>query len=74
MSVSSFRTECWNVCASDIARKTHNPIRSIVENIVVEPNSSKPLIALSIGISRTDFPLVSVSIDRSSYFIVQRTN
>lgn len=26
------------------------------------------------GISRTDFPLVSVSIDRSSYFVVQRTD
>lgn len=48
MSVSSFR-EHWNVCASNIARKTHNPIRSIVENIVVEPNPNKSLIALSIG-------------------------
>lgn len=48
MSVLSFR-EYWNVCASDIARKTHNPIRSIVENIVVEPNPNKSMIALSIG-------------------------
>ncbi|GAB1870049.1 Tyrosine aminotransferase [Camponotus japonicus] len=48
MSVSSFR-ECWNVCASNIARKTHNPIRSIVENIAVEPNPNKSMIALSIG-------------------------
>lgn len=46
--MSSFR-ERWNVCASNIARRTHNPIRSIVENIVVEPNPNKPMIALSIG-------------------------
>ncbi|KYQ56763.1 Tyrosine aminotransferase [Trachymyrmex zeteki] len=48
MLVPSFR-EHWNVCASDIARKTHNPIRSIIENIVVEPNPDKKMIALSIG-------------------------
>ncbi|KAG7208378.1 hypothetical protein KM043_014611 [Ampulex compressa] len=48
MSGSSFR-ERWNVRMSQIARRTHNPIRSIVENIVVEPNPSKPMIALSIG-------------------------
>ncbi|XP_078050602.1 tyrosine aminotransferase isoform X2 [Augochlora pura] len=39
----------WNVLASDIGRNTHNPIRSIVENIVLEPNSTKPVISLSIG-------------------------
>jgi len=48
MSAPSFR-ERWNVRASDIARKTHNPIRSIVENIIVEPNPNKQMIALSIG-------------------------
>ncbi|XP_017886559.1 tyrosine aminotransferase [Ceratina calcarata] len=41
--------EGWNVQASDIARRTHNPIRSIVESLVVEPNPAKKLIALSIG-------------------------
>ncbi|XP_020277792.1 tyrosine aminotransferase [Pseudomyrmex gracilis] len=41
--------ERWNVCASNIAKQTHNPIRSIVENIVVEPNPNKLMIALSIG-------------------------
>ncbi|XP_015112413.1 tyrosine aminotransferase [Diachasma alloeum] len=41
--------ERWDIRASDIARRTHNPIRSIVENIVVEPNPNKKLIALSIG-------------------------
>ncbi|XP_076628264.1 tyrosine aminotransferase [Colletes latitarsis] len=48
MSTPSFR-ERWNVQASDIATKTHNPIRSIVENLVVEPNSTKSMISLSIG-------------------------
>ncbi|XP_053979150.1 tyrosine aminotransferase [Hylaeus volcanicus] len=48
MSTSSSR-ERWDIRASDIATKTHNPIRSIVENIVVEPNPSKPMIALTIG-------------------------
>ncbi|XP_043275577.1 tyrosine aminotransferase [Venturia canescens] len=41
--------ERWNVRASNIAKRTHNPIRSIVENIVVEPNPDKQMIALSIG-------------------------
>lgn len=48
MSAPSSR-ERWNVRVSDIAKRTHNPIRSIVENIVVEPNPNKPMIALSIG-------------------------
>ncbi|KAK0083856.1 hypothetical protein PV325_008079 [Microctonus aethiopoides] len=39
----------WEVPASDIARRTHNPIRAIIENIVVEPNPNKQLIALSVG-------------------------
>ncbi|PBC31923.1 Tyrosine aminotransferase [Apis cerana cerana] len=39
----------WNVEASDIARNTHNPIRSIVESLVVEPNPAKSVISLSIG-------------------------
>ncbi|XP_076686618.1 tyrosine aminotransferase isoform X2 [Andrena cerasifolii] len=48
MSTSGCR-KGWNVRASDIARRTHNPIRSIVENLVVEPNPTKPMISLSIG-------------------------
>ncbi|KAI4475323.1 hypothetical protein M0802_015205 [Mischocyttarus mexicanus] len=48
MSGLSSRTR-WEVRASHIAKKTHNPIRSIVDNIVVEPNPSKRMIALSIG-------------------------
>ncbi|XP_070512528.1 tyrosine aminotransferase isoform X2 [Cardiocondyla obscurior] len=48
MSALNFR-KCWDVRASNIARKTHNPIRSIVENIDVEPNPNKLMIALSIG-------------------------
>ncbi|XP_029049535.1 tyrosine aminotransferase isoform X2 [Osmia bicornis bicornis] len=41
--------ERWNVEASEIARNTHNPIRSIIESLVVEPNPAKSVIALSIG-------------------------
>ncbi|XP_047366850.1 tyrosine aminotransferase [Vespa velutina] len=41
--------ERWEVQASHIAKQTHNPIRSIVDNIVVEPNPNKRMIALSIG-------------------------
>ncbi|CAH2238835.1 tyrosine aminotransferase [Pararge aegeria] len=39
----------WEVHASTLARKTSNPIRRIVENLNVEPNPDKELIALSIG-------------------------
>ncbi|KAK9296806.1 hypothetical protein QLX08_009285 [Tetragonisca angustula] len=48
MSVPVHRGQ-WNVQASDIARNTHNPIRSIVESLVVEPNPTKSVISLSIG-------------------------
>jgi len=57
MSVPRFR-EHWNVSASNIAKRTHNPIRSIVENIVVEPNPNKPMIALSIGKFTCNYHLV----------------
>ncbi|XP_076297194.1 tyrosine aminotransferase isoform X2 [Lasioglossum baleicum] len=46
---ASISRQRWNVLASDIGRNTHNPIRSIVENIVIEPNSTKSVISLSIG-------------------------
>jgi len=39
----------WNVRASDMARKTRNPIRAIVDNLKIEPNPEKMMIALSIG-------------------------
>uniref|UniRef100_A0A182P8J3 Tyrosine aminotransferase n=1 Tax=Anopheles epiroticus TaxID=199890 RepID=A0A182P8J3_9DIPT len=39
----------WNVAISEFARLTHNPIRAIVEELNIQPNPSKPLIALSIG-------------------------
>nr|CAD7588082.1 unnamed protein product [Timema genevievae] len=39
----------WNVPASEIARNTNNPIRNIVENLRLDPNPDKPLIALSIA-------------------------
>lgn len=43
------RPRSWQVPASDIARNTHNYIRSIVENMRIEPHPEKPMIALSIG-------------------------
>jgi tyrosine aminotransferase len=39
----------WDVPASRVARDTHNPIRAIVENLKLNPNPDKPMIALSIG-------------------------
>lgn len=39
----------WNVEASDIARNTFNPIRSIVDGMKLTPNPDKAMIALSIG-------------------------
>ncbi|XP_017766875.1 PREDICTED: tyrosine aminotransferase [Eufriesea mexicana] len=48
MSTPVFRHQ-WNVQASDIARRTRNPIRSIVESLVIEPNPAKSVISLSIG-------------------------
>lgn len=43
------RRQDWEVRASTLARNTHNLIRGIVENLQVEPNPEKPLIALSVG-------------------------
>ncbi|PSN35641.1 Tyrosine aminotransferase [Blattella germanica] len=48
MAPSGVRRE-WAVAVSSIARNTHNPIRNIVENLRLEPNPDKPMIALSIG-------------------------
>ncbi|GBP66558.1 Tyrosine aminotransferase [Eumeta japonica] len=39
----------WEVRASTLARGTHNLIRNIVENLQVEPNPDKRVIALSVG-------------------------
>ncbi|KAL0849335.1 hypothetical protein ABMA28_013650 [Loxostege sticticalis] len=49
MSGRSQGRRAWEVRASALARNTHNPIRSIVENLQVEPNPEKQLIALSVG-------------------------
>ena len=43
----------WIVEASDIARNTFNPIRSIVDGMKLTPNPDKAMIALSIGKSCT---------------------
>jgi hypothetical protein len=39
----------WNVEVSDFAKKTHNPIRAIVDGMEIVPNPEKRMIALSIG-------------------------
>ena len=44
----------WNVQSSAIAKKTFNPIRSIVDGMKLTPNPEKDMIALSIGISSSE--------------------
>lgn len=39
----------WDVCSSNYAKNTFNPIRNIVENLQIVPHPEKPMIALSIG-------------------------
>ena len=39
----------WHIRASVTARKTFNPIRSIVDGMKIAPNQDKEMIALSIG-------------------------
>lgn len=46
---STVRDARWNVNCSDFAKKTHNPIRAIVDGMTIQPNPDKRMIALSIG-------------------------
>ena len=39
----------WEVSASDMAKKTFNPIRSIVDHMKIVPNPHKAMIRLSLG-------------------------
>uniref|UniRef100_A0A8D0BKE6 Tyrosine aminotransferase n=1 Tax=Salvator merianae TaxID=96440 RepID=A0A8D0BKE6_SALMN len=39
----------WAVRASEMSKRTFNPIRTIVDSMKVEPNPQKPLISLSLG-------------------------
>ncbi|XP_016019997.1 tyrosine aminotransferase [Rousettus aegyptiacus] len=39
----------WSVRPSDMANRTYNPIRAIVDNMKLEPNPDKPTISLSLG-------------------------
>ncbi|XP_054856341.1 tyrosine aminotransferase [Eublepharis macularius] len=39
----------WAVRASEMSKRTFNPIRAIVDSMKVAPNPQKPLISLSIG-------------------------
>jgi hypothetical protein len=46
---STLRDARWNVNCSEFAKKTHNPIRAIVDGMAIVPNPEKRMIALSIG-------------------------
>ncbi|GCC20459.1 hypothetical protein chiPu_0019019 [Chiloscyllium punctatum] len=46
--LKSRRTK-WNVHASEMSKRTFNPIRAIVDNMRIEPNPNKAMISLSIG-------------------------
>ncbi|XP_060693868.1 tyrosine aminotransferase [Hemiscyllium ocellatum] len=46
--LKSRRTK-WNVRASEMSKRTFNPIRAIVDNMRIEPNPNKAMISLSIG-------------------------
>lgn len=46
---STIRDARWNVHCSEFAKKTHNPIRAIVDGMTITPNPDKKMIALSIG-------------------------
>ncbi|XP_032794193.1 tyrosine aminotransferase isoform X1 [Daphnia magna] len=48
-SVNMKSRRSWSVTASDLARNTFNPIRTVVESMKLTPNPEKPMIALSIG-------------------------
>ncbi|XP_072926651.1 tyrosine aminotransferase [Hemitrygon akajei] len=39
----------WNIQASEMSKRTFNPIRTIVDNMKIEPNPKKAMISLSIG-------------------------
>lgn len=43
----------WSVRPSDMANRTYNPIRAIVDSMKMEPNPEKTTIPLSIGELRT---------------------
>lgn len=46
---NGYEEKVWKVAASDAAKNCKNYIRDIVDNLVLEPNPEKSLIALSIG-------------------------
>ncbi|XP_051884589.1 tyrosine aminotransferase [Pristis pectinata] len=46
--LKSRRTK-WNIRASEMSKRTFNPIRAIVDNMKIEPNPEKAMITLSIG-------------------------
>ena len=45
----SYQKSWSNIRASDMANKTFNPIRNILETMTLTPNPDKKMISLSIG-------------------------
>jgi tyrosine aminotransferase len=54
----SSRPSTWNVPASKVAKRAHNPIRQIVDKLKIDPKAEKALISLALG----TFRIVPVSI------------
>eukprot|EP00002_Diphylleia_rotans_P025637 TRINITY_DN5075_c0_g1_i3.p1 TRINITY_DN5075_c0_g1~~TRINITY_DN5075_c0_g1_i3.p1 ORF type:complete len:406 (-),score=96.47 TRINITY_DN5075_c0_g1_i3:234-1451(-) len=47
--MSEIDANMWKVCASDVATRTTNPIRAVVDHIKTKPNPNKSMIPLSLG-------------------------
>jgi hypothetical protein len=48
----SSRPSTWNVPASKVAKRAHNPIRQIVDKLKIDPKAEKALISLALGTFR----------------------
>ena len=46
---NAMTTRDWQVKASSFSKQTSNPVRKLIEQMIIEPNPSLPMIALSIG-------------------------
>jgi hypothetical protein len=64
INVKGTRPKKWDIKITEFARKTHNPIRAIVEGMKIEPNPDKQMIALSIGIYIIPKTLISRASDQ----------
>lgn len=53
----------WKISSSQFSKLTKNSIRSIIENLQIEPNPDKQLIPLSIGKFMLFFSLIYIVIN-----------